>query len=94
VLLVACAALPAGAAAATPSINTNDVTFADASTAMVSGAVDPQSESTTYFAEYGPQSSQWCQTSGASGTPAESSPASVSVPGWDRFGAHGSDRSP
>jgi List-Bact-rpt repeat protein len=84
-LLVLCAAFPAAAAAAAPTVTNDDVSFTDGSTATVSATVDPQSESTMYFAEYGPQGSLWCQSGGASGTPAGSTAPQALGPsdsGW------------
>jgi hypothetical protein len=50
--------------AAVRSATDDDVSLADSSTAMVSGAGDPQWESPKYFGEYGPRSSQWSQSGG------------------------------
>jgi hypothetical protein len=54
----------------TPFAFTDDVTPTGPTTARVDGDIDPAGEATTYFAAYGPESSEWCQSGGATGLPA------------------------
>ena len=74
-LLAACAlaaCLPSAAFADAPGASFNGVTVTGASTATITGSVNPGGESTTYDVGYGLASSDWCQGDGQSGSPANS----------------------
>jgi len=58
-----------------PSADTFESTSTGASTANVTGDVDPAGQTTTYDVEYDLQSSDWCTSDGFSGTPAHTTTA-------------------
>ncbi len=57
-----------------PTTSTAPVTKVAVSTATIEGAVNPGNAHTSYRAAYGLQSSQWCQSGGAQGSPEHLSP--------------------
>ena len=62
--------LPAAAFAAVPTVLTSDVVSTGTTTATVHGSVNPGGQSTTYAVQYDLASSDWCQSVGTSGSPA------------------------
>jgi hypothetical protein len=56
--------------AGAPVVSTGEVTVTAAGSATVAGQIDPAGQTTTYVVQYGPQSSQWCSSDGAGGSPA------------------------
>jgi uncharacterized repeat protein (TIGR01451 family) len=78
IALLAAPALPAAAAtrrsftAGAPSARTSYVSITGATTATVTGAVNPAGQTTSYKAVYNLASSTWCTSKGTSGTPANS----------------------
>ena len=74
-LLAACAlaaCLPSAAFADAPGASFNGVIVTGASTATITGSVNPGGESTTYDVGYDLASSDWCVGDGQSGSPANS----------------------
>lgn len=71
VAVVSVLALPSAASASAPGALTLDVYSSGAATATVEGTVNPEGEATQYQAQYGPASSDWCTSAGASGSPAD-----------------------
>lgn len=67
--------LPTAASAAIPDAQTLDTISTGMTTATVDGIVDPEGESTTYQVQYDLASSVWCTSLGASGSPANTTPA-------------------
>lgn len=61
--------LPAAASAATPDLTTWDAYSTGTTTATVEGVVNPNGESTQYFAKYALATSDWCTSGGTLGTP-------------------------
>jgi phosphodiesterase/alkaline phosphatase D-like protein len=68
--------------AGAPLVDTDQIVSDSATTATLSGDVDPSGQSTTYDAEYDKASSMWCQSGGDSGTPADTT-APVTLPETD-----------
>ncbi len=58
-----------------PLASTFDANATGASTATVEGSVNPSGQTTTYKVEYDVADSDWCQTGGESGSPANSTTA-------------------
>jgi hypothetical protein len=58
-----------------PLASTFDANATGASTATVDGGVNPSGQTTTYKVEYDVADSDWCQTGGESGSPADSTAA-------------------
>src|SRR3954463_2141652 len=67
--------LPTAASAAKPAVTTSDVVSTGESTATVHGTVNPEGKSTTFHVEWDFQSSDWCTSGGASGSPANATSA-------------------
>jgi hypothetical protein len=70
VALAVALGLPASASAAAPQVTTSVISPDGTSTAEVDGQVDPEGIGATYLVEYDLQSSDWCTSGGASGSPA------------------------
>ncbi|HEX8743461.1 MAG TPA: MopE-related protein [Thermoleophilaceae bacterium] len=58
-----------GFTAGAPGVQALSGQSTGATTALVGGSVNPTGSATQYWARYAPASSQWCQTSGDSGSP-------------------------
>lgn len=58
-----------------PSVEANRISATGATAATLEGTVNPASQTTTYFAQYDLDSSDWCQNGGQSGVPAHETPA-------------------
>ena len=67
----------AGAQAAGPIVATDGVHATGATTASVSGNADPEGQSTTLHADYGPAGGLWCTSDGKEGTPSETAPENL-----------------
>ena len=72
--------------AAAPTAVTEQVQPTGATTAELSGQVDPAGQTTTYHAAYGASGSSWCSSDGSSGSPEHTT--SPSTLGFTDTGSH------
>jgi hypothetical protein len=76
---------PSAALAAAPLASTSDAFSTSATTATVEGVINPGGVSTSYAVQWDLNSSTWCQSLGASGSPANTTAGTVPLPSDNNF---------
>lgn len=64
-----------------PDVSTDDARSTGATTAVVTGTVNPVGQATTYYVDYDTTASTWCSTGGDSGSPAHTTSGSPQLLG-------------